>query len=326
MPRVRERTSPVTKRGICVSLSPEEGRHEPLKMQTAFDQAWTGYNASHEMIALGDDVVCLHRAGTGQPVVCIHGWAMGGLSFAAQLALIQHGFEIIAPDLPGFGGSPIPHAPPTIERMADLIGKLIVELGLSEVILVGWSMGASIAWHLAATDAARLKALVSIDMSPRVAPEKGWPFALSTGMTRETIDLAMQAMCHDWADYCELFLDRILAEPNVQIRSALAALSAKTDPSSASQAWLSLMQYDARTALSKIQIPALAVQGGRSVIYPQTVGHEIARLMPHCRALVLDRAGHAPHLEEHDTFNAHLLSLAQHGLAAVTLRQPLATP
>lgn len=321
MPRVGERTSPVIKRGICASLPPEEGRHEPLEMQTAFDQAWAACNGRHDVMTFGEVAVMVHRAGAGRPLVCIHGWAMGGLSFAAQLALIDQGFEIIAPDLPGFGDSPVAEVHPTIDTMADLVGELINGLDLSDVTLVGWSMGASVAWHLAATGPARVKALASIDMSPRVAPEDGWDFSLSTSMTRETIELAVHAMRNDWTGYCDLFLDRILAQPDKAIRTAMATLAAQADPVAASQAWLSLMQFDARADLAHIQVPALAIHGGRSVLYPQTVGHEIARLMPQCRAIVLDNVGHAPHLEAPAAFNAHLRALAMRPPPALTLCQ-----
>ncbi len=306
------------KRGIWVSLSPEEGRHEPLEMQTAFDRAWAVRNGRHEAMMCGSDTIMVHRAGTGRPLVCIHGWAMGGLSFAAQLDLVDQGFEVIAPDLPGFGESPATEVPPTMDMMADLIRELISNLDLSEVTLVGWSMGASVAWHLAATSSERLKALVSIDMSPRVAPQEGWEFALSTSMTRETIEFAVKAMRNDWANYCDLFLDRILAEPNAEIRMALAGLAAQADPIAASQAWHALMQFDARADLTQIHVPALAIHGGRSVLYAQTVGEEIARLMPNCRAVVLDDVGHAPHIEAPVAFNAYLLNLAKQGPPART--------
>jgi pimeloyl-ACP methyl ester carboxylesterase len=250
---------------------------------------------------------------------------MGGLSFAPQLALIDQGFEIIAPDLPGFGDSSIAQAHPTIATMANLVRNLITDLDLSEVTLVGWSMGASVAWQLAATSSARLKALVSIDMSPRVSPEDGWDYALSSSMTRETIELAVQAMRNDWTGYCDMFLDRILAEPKAEIRTAMAALAALADPVNASQAWLSLVQFDARAQLAQIQVPALAIHGGRSALYPQTVGHEIARLMPQCRAIVLDDVGHAPHLEAPEAFNAHLSNLAKRGPPAPTLCEHLST-
>ena len=290
-------------------------------MQSVFDQAWAAYNGRHDTMSLGGETIMVHRAGAGHPLVCIHGWAMGGTSFAPQLPLTNQGFEIIAPDLPGFGDSATSMEAPTIQKMAYLIRDLITHLDVPEVTLVGWSMGASVAWHVAATSPASLKALVSIDMSPRVAPEDGWAFPLSSGMTRETIDLAIHAMRTDWKGYCDLFLDRILADPNEEIRTALAALAGQADPEAASQAWLSLMQFDARADLTQIQVPALAIHGGRSVLYHQTVGHEIARLMPNCRAIVLDHVGHAPHIEAPDAFNAHLRTLAKRGPPAPSLCQ-----
>ena len=326
MPQVRERTSPDLIWTNAVSLLPAEGRHEPLEMQSVFDQAWAAFNGNHDALPLGGETISVHRAGSGRPLLCVHGWAMGGLSFAPQLALVDHGFEIIAPDLPGFGDSAVSRAAPTIESMVGLIQELILAFDLVDVTLIGWSMGASVAWHAAAVNPSRLRALVSIDMSPRVAPEDGWLFPLSSGMTRETIELAAQAMRNDWSGYCDLFLDRILADPNEEVRMALAALAAQADPDTASRAWLSLMQFDARADLAKTHIPALAIQGGRSALYPQTVGHEIARLMPNCRALVLDRVGHAPHLEDPDAFNASLLDFLNQPLSALELRHSLSAP
>jgi pimeloyl-[acyl-carrier protein] methyl ester esterase len=290
-------------------------------MKTVFDQAWDAHHGRVETMTLAGEAVRVHRAGQGKPLVCIHGWAMGGRSFARQLDLIADGFEVIAPDLPGFAGSPIPQHAPNIETMSEMVRDLIQTLDLDDVILIGWSMGASIAWHLASTDSARIKALVSIDMSPRVAPAEDWLFALSTGITPETIQAAMLAMRNDWSGYCDLFLDRILAKPDDANRLAMAELAALADPETASQAWSALMHFDARAGLSRIHVPALAIHGGRSVIYPQTVGHEIARLMPQCQAIVLDHVGHAPHIEAPDAFNAHLRTLAKRGPPAPTLCQ-----
>ncbi len=294
-------------------------------MQTVFDHMWDAHHGRVETLTLGGEAVRVHRAGQGKPLVCIHGWAMGGRSFARQLDLIADGFEVIAPDLPGFAGSPIPRHAPHIETMSELVRDLIQSLDLDDVILVGWSMGASIAWHMASTDCARVKALVSIDMSPRVAPAEDWLFALSSGITPQTVQAAMLAMRSDWSGYCDLFLDRILAQPDDANRLAMAELAALADPVTASQAWSALMQFDARAGLSRIHVPALAIHGGRSVIYPQTVGQEIARLMPHCQAIVLDHVGHAPHIEAPNAFNAHLLELSHKAPSRADLWRTLST-
>jgi pimeloyl-ACP methyl ester carboxylesterase len=277
---------------------------------TAFDTLWEAKQARLQTVVLESGPVQVHRAGEGKPILFIHGWAMGGRAFAHQLDLIEMGFEVIAPDLPGFAGTaPAPESP-TIETMAQILGELIERLDLSGVILVGWSMGATIAWQLAAKNSKRLSAVVSIDMSPMVGSSGDWALGLIGGVSEQRTLDAMVSMQSDWKSYCELFLNRILLVPNTELRAGLSALANQADPRTAAATWLSLTQFDARQKLSTIDLPALTVHGGSSALYRQEVGSEIARLMPDCEDVVLSGVGHAPHVEAADAFNSLLVGLS----------------
>lgn len=277
---------------------------------TAFDVSWQANDARMETVIVADGQLRVHRAGKGLPVVCIHGWAVGGRAFANQLALTQHGFEIIAPDLPGFAGSAPFLKPPTMDNLAQVICDLLDELDLKDVILVGWSMGATIAWRVAASGTQRLAVIVSIDMSPKVAPSQDWAHGLIGGVSAQHTHDAMTSMQSDWASYCDLFLSRILATPSSKTHTALAQLAYQANPAVAAAAWHSLTLDDARERLGAIAIPALTVHGGSSSLYRQEVGEEIARLMPDCEAVVLSGVGHAPHIESAEAFNTLLLKLS----------------
>lgn len=278
--------------------------------QTAFDLLWQATDARLETVSVAGGQVRVHRAGSGLPIVCIHGWAVGGRAFANQLTLTQHGFEIIAPDLPGFAGSTPFSKPPTMDNLAQVICDLLDELDLKDVILVGWSMGATIAWRVAASGTQRLAAIVSIDMSPKVAPSQDWAHGLIGGVNAQRTHDAMISMQSDWASYCEIFLNRILAAPAPKVHDALAALAYQATPQTAASAWESLTLDDSRQRLGTITLPALTVHGGASALYREEVGEEIARLMPDCEAVVLSGVGHAPHIELAEAFNTLLLKLS----------------
>jgi pimeloyl-ACP methyl ester carboxylesterase len=102
---------------------------------------------------LGDARVSYLEAGQGEPFVFLHGWGLTPRSYAGGVTrLCQAGIRVIAPALPGFGGStPLPVRRTTVDGYADRIAELIDELALpSPVFLAGHSLGGGVALRLAA--------------------------------------------------------------------------------------------------------------------------------------------------------------------------------
>jgi pimeloyl-ACP methyl ester carboxylesterase len=80
--------------------------------------------------------------GSGAPVLLIHGFPFSGAMWARQRQGFGDSTRLIAPDLPGFGNSPIVDASYTVERYAEDCLALLDSLGLKEpVALGGLSMG-----------------------------------------------------------------------------------------------------------------------------------------------------------------------------------------
>jgi len=103
----------------------------------------------------------------GLPLLFLH--SLGPASSAAFLGLAvgpleDAGYDVAAPDLPGYGGSP-PADPDAyaVPALAELMGRLADDLGWSRFVLVGHSWGGAIACHLAAAHPERVRALVLVD-------------------------------------------------------------------------------------------------------------------------------------------------------------------
>lgn len=80
--------------------------------------------------------------GTGQPVVLIHGFPLNGASWERQQrVLLDAGYRIISYDRRGFGASSKPTTGYDYNTFADDLDALLSKLGLTEVVLVGFSMG-----------------------------------------------------------------------------------------------------------------------------------------------------------------------------------------
>ena len=103
--------------------------------------------------------------GTGPTVILIHGWPLTGDMWEYQtLALIEAGYRVITYDRRGFGHSAHPARSYDYDTFADDLADIITDLEISDVSLVGFSMGGGeIARYLSRHGASKVKraALVS---------------------------------------------------------------------------------------------------------------------------------------------------------------------
>lgn len=116
------------------------------------------------------DGVRLHyrEAGTGRPLVFVHGWTMSGAFFGPQFERLADRYRCIAPDLRGCGDSESRAGTHTMARLAQDVHELLSGLDLRDVVLVGWSMGGGITMHyLDRYGPARLSGVGLIDFPPR---------------------------------------------------------------------------------------------------------------------------------------------------------------
>ena len=80
--------------------------------------------------------------GTGSPVVLLAGWPLDGRSWEGQLApLLNAGYRVIVPDRRGFGRSSRPSGGYDFDSLAGDVDQLLTTLDLSDVTLVGFSLG-----------------------------------------------------------------------------------------------------------------------------------------------------------------------------------------
>jgi pimeloyl-ACP methyl ester carboxylesterase len=104
------------------------------------------------------------EGGEGPPVVLLHGqggWAGVWLPVMADLA---RDHRVVAPDLPGLGASRVNGAPPDTGRVLAWLGELLDRTCPAPPVLVGVSLGGSIAARFAAAHGDRLSGLVLVSM------------------------------------------------------------------------------------------------------------------------------------------------------------------
>ncbi len=89
------------------------------------------------------------QKGSGHPVLFLHGFGLKASSYTNLLNYLSKHFQVIAPDIPGFGESSIPKDIWVFEDYAAYFKKFIDSLEIKKIIIIAHSFGGGIALNLA---------------------------------------------------------------------------------------------------------------------------------------------------------------------------------
>jgi pimeloyl-[acyl-carrier protein] methyl ester esterase len=242
--------------------------------------------------------------------VLLHGLMAHGGFFREQDQLADR-FRLIRMDLRGHGRSAAFPGQPSVEQMAGDVAELAEALDLQGAIGVGWSMGATVLWHVLTGPAAgRFAGAVVIDMTARVLNDEEWDLGLSA----EACEARSAAIRDDFERFAVDAGQAIFAQPDENGGRALADWAsfefARNDPGTIAALWASLVRQDVRALLERIEHPTLVVHGAQSRLYGEDTADHLVAALPDARAVRFERSGHAPHLEQPELFNQSLTDFA----------------
>jgi pimeloyl-ACP methyl ester carboxylesterase len=238
-------------------------------------------------LVVRDTPINLLRAGSGQPLLYLHGAGAGGRWLGFQQRLAQR-FDVIAPTHPGHAG-----APPAewIEHISDLAFHyldLLDTLGLARVHLVGSSLGGWIGAELATMASDRLASLVLID--PVGIKVEGWIYPFLFGMDlMEVVGLIFRNPAAAMAlAPVDMSLDTIVE----MYRQSTAVARVAWNPY--------LYNPLLRRRLARITAPTLLAWGAHDRLAPLPCAEAWRKEIPGATLRVFDESGHVPHIEEPD--------------------------
>ena len=235
-------------------------------------------------------------AGSGDCAVLIHGHPFDRTLWEPQLGALRDGFRVFAPDLRGFGESPVTAGSVTMRQYAADLEGLLDDLGIGRAAIIGLSMGGLVTMELAAARPERYWAigLVATTAEPVTPHEQVTRRQRADAVERDGMGVLV--------DYMHTGLYGPACPP--AIRDRVDAMMAAASPAGAAAALRGRAERpDYRPVLARLDIPALVCAGSADPWSNREVTAEMIACLKRPEVLMIDGAGHLPNLEAEREFN-----------------------
>lgn len=246
------------------------------------------------------------RTLTPPPLVLLHAFPLHAGMWAPQVEAVSPDRRVIAPDLPGFGGSEAPQSMYryTMAGFAELVAGLLDRLEVDRVVLGGLSMGGYVSFAFLRQYPHRVAGLVladtraGADTSAVYERRSEQQDQVATIGTRTLIETLLGGLLcdHTQAHRADLVdhVRGLMANPAAGYVGALEAMKHRPDSTG---------------TLAGVTVPTLVVVGEDDALAPVDVARDMQERVPEAALAVLPRAGHLSNLEAPAEFNAALAGL-----------------
>ena len=260
-------------------------------------------------VDVGGESLAYRRAGSGPPLVLLHGAYEDSRVWRDQLSDLSDEFTVVAPDVPGFGASDDPPATWTAADYGRCLARFIDALALRRPVVLGLSMGSVLA-------------LVLYEQRPEL-PGSLVPASAYAGWAGSLPPQEVQRRLEQAARDLEAPPELILAAglPTVLTPAApqdvvdlLAAMMRDIHPAGIRVALDALGPADLRHVLDMIAVPTLLLYGDADRRSPVSVGQDLHARIPGSTLVVIPGAPHLANLEQPHAFN-HTVRVFARGVA-----------
>ncbi len=228
------------------------------------------------------------RRGQGAPLVLIHGYPLDHSIWEELVPLLEPDFDLIIPDMRGFGDSDVMPADDSILEYASDIAGLLSQLRINKAYVAGHSMGGYVALAFARMYEERVNglAMVSSQMAADTQERKQGRYATAEKVLAEGAQPVVDAMATKLSadPAIQQFVgDVISRQPPQGIASALRAMANRPDSSD---------------IFKVFPFPVVIVHGDADMLIPVERGQEMKDALPAAHYVELPGVGHMPMMEE----------------------------
>jgi 3-oxoadipate enol-lactonase len=240
-----------------------------------------------EKVSVNGAQIAYTRKGSRKHLVLVHGYPLDHTIWDEVVPMLANDFDVILPDLRGFGESDVIEEPYKITDMAADIAGLLDQIGIEKTAIAGHSMGGYISLAFARAYPDRVLGLGLVaSQAPADPPERAQgryeaaAEILKTGV--EPVAESMPAKLTPDERVQAFVRSLIAAQPPAALAGALKAMAERDDSTS---------------ILSGFMFPVVLVHGAADELIPVQRAHEIKAAIPHATLMELSGVGHMPMME-----------------------------
>lgn len=234
----------------------------------------------------GIDIAYVRR-GKGSPLVLIHGYPLDHSIWDEIAPLLEEDFDLIIPDLRGFGQSDLTEADDSIVDYASDIADLLSHLKIRKAYLAGHSMGGYVALAFAREYPERVSGLALVS-SQAVAdsPER----------KQGRYETAKQVIGHGAQVVVDAMAPKLSSVPRVQ--EFARSLISRQRPLGIYTALTAMAERpDSTDLLQTFKFPVVIVHGDADALIPVERAREMKMAIPQAHFIELVGLGHLPMME-----------------------------
>ena len=240
-------------------------------------------------------------------IVFVHGLSGCWQNWLEQLPHFARNYRVLAPDLPGFGHSPLPRGKITIPAYGELLRRFCDRLEVRDAVLVGNSMGGFISAEAVIEEPERFEKLVLVSAagvsSVRLRREPTAVFARMLA-TAAPFAFKLQTRSFRRSRARAIAFANIVRHPS-RLRPELLweFFEGGMRGEAFADALVSLAGYDFLDRLEEVEVPTLIVWGRNDHVVPPGDAAEFGRRLRNSETVIFDDCGHVPQAERPVRFN-----------------------
>jgi len=242
------------------------------------------------------------EAGSGKPLVLIHGFPLSGGIWSRQLTGLAEEFRVIAPDLRGFGRSTPANHPYSMDLYADDTIMLMDHLGIDAAAVCGMSMGGYVLLNLLERYPDRVNA--ACFMVTKAGGDDAAGRSRRTALAEEILKSGAKAAADAFS--------RVLFAPGTAVRNPglvaqVHGMMLEASPEGLVSGLMAMRDRpDYSERLGEIKVRSLVIGAEEDIAIPVDESEKLATGLHEAMLCMIPAAGHMVMLEQPEAVNRAL--------------------
>ncbi len=240
-----------------------------------------------EKIKINGIELAFERRGKGAPIVLLHGYPLDHHTWGFVAPLLDGTFDLIMPDLRGFGESSMVDSQYTLDDFASDIAGLLDHLGIQKAAIAGHSMGGYIALAFAKLYPDRVSGLGLVSTQTLADPpdRKEGRYKSAAEVADKGIGGVVETMKPKFS-------------PSEEHQNAVTAIMQRQQPAAFIGALKAMAErMDTSSLLASAEFPVVIIHGDADSLVSVERGREMKASAPHAHYVELKGVGHLPMME-----------------------------